>query len=122
MTSPRPTDLNFALPPGFVPSVRPALRTVEAPAPAPAIESTAPVAEPKPRAPRKPRATTTKTTAPTTTAPKPRAPRTTAPKPAAPKATTTRRRSTPAVAEIVEHEAGRILEDAARTAADMLAA
>ncbi|HEY2834287.1 MAG TPA: hypothetical protein VGJ14_17825 [Sporichthyaceae bacterium] len=101
MTSPRPTDLNFALPPGFVPAVRPV----------PAVESTAPVAEPKPRAPRKPRAATTKAAAPKTTTAKPTAPK-----------TTTRPRTTPAVKEIVEHEAGRILEDAARTAADMLAA
>jgi hypothetical protein len=125
MTSPRPTDLNFALPPGFVPAIRPVPAPAAAPtpirrigpaAPAPAIETTEPVAqpttvEPKPRVPRKPRATTPKapaTKAPTTTATTPKA--------------TTRRRTATAVDEIVEHEAGRILEDAARTAADMLAA
>jgi hypothetical protein len=138
MTSPRPTDLNFALPPGFVPTVRPVpapapvrkaaapavvppvrrieaaprisvLRTVEAPAPVPVIETAEPVAEPKPRAPRKPRATTPKAVAPE---PEPRGPRTA-------RITTTPK---PALDEVVEHEAGRILEDAARTAADMLAA
>jgi hypothetical protein len=131
MTSPRPTDLNFALPPGFVPAIRPVPAPAAAPAPvrrigpaapAPAIETTQPVArpkpvaqpttvEPKPRAPRKPRATAPK--APATKAPTTKA---AAPKP------TTRRRTVTAVDGIVEHEAGRILEDAARTAADMLAA
>jgi hypothetical protein len=167
MTSPRPTDLNFALPPGFVPAVRPvpapaapvrevpapavrriepaagrvtltapAPRTIDPPALAPAIESAEPVADPEPRAPRKPRATTGartaigKATAPKPTAPKPAAPKTAAPKTAAPKTAPkaaapkagTRRRATPAVRDVVEPEAGRILEDAARTAADMLAA
>jgi cell division septum initiation protein DivIVA len=127
MTSPRPTDLNFALPPGFVPAARhiqpaaAARRTVEPPAPAPAIESSEPVAEPKPRAPRKPRAAATKAAAPKPTTPKPAAPRPAAPRPAAPKSTT-RRRATPALQAVVEQEAGRILEDAARTAANMLAA
>jgi hypothetical protein len=117
MTSPRPTDLNFALPPGFVPNIRAV----------PAIETTAPVVEPvaepvvepavelKPRAPRKPRATAPK--APATKAPTAKAPA----KVAAPR-TSTRRRTVTAVDEVVEYEAGRILEDAARTAADMLAA
>jgi hypothetical protein len=144
MTSPRPTDLNFALPPGFVPAVRPVpapaapvrkvvapaavptVRRIEPPAPAPAIETSKVLPEPKPRAARKPRAATTKVVTPKVATPKVATPKVATPKtaPAKPAAapTPTRRRSTPAVADIVEQEAGRILEDAARTAADMLAA
>jgi hypothetical protein len=144
MTSPRPTDLNFALPPGFVPAVRPVpapaapvrkvvapaavptVRRIEPPAPAPAIETSKVLPEPKPRAARKPRAATTKVATPKVATPKVATPKVATPKtaPAKPAAapTPTRRRSTPAVADIVEQEAGRILEDAARTAADMLAA
>lgn len=117
MTSPRPTDLNFALPPGFGPAIRP----VPAPAAPAQVETSEPAAEPKPRAPRKPRATNPRTAAPKTNTPKTAAPKTVTAPPAAPR-TTTRRRATPKVDEPIEREVGLILEDAARTAADMLAA
>jgi hypothetical protein len=136
MTSPRPTDLNFALLPGLAPTVRPvpapmaqlpAVRVVAAPAPTiakapatvPAVRK-APAKVPAVRkAPAKAPVLHEVSTPVTEPAVRPaRAPRTPRAKTATAEqpGTQTRRRI------VQEAETGRVLEDAARTAADMLAA